>query len=174
VAYLQYRDKSSGSELRRRRARALQRLCERHCTPLIVNDDVDLARDIGAAGVHLGRDELEHLPRACSARPRLIVGVSCYNSPEFAAQAVIGGADYVAFGSLFPSVTKPHAVCCELAVLRTARARLGIPIVAIGGITPENGACALRAGADLLAVLSGLFDTHDINTELSRYRSLFD
>lgn len=174
VAYLQYRDKWANTDLRKYRALALRELCERHGTPLIVNDDLHLARAVGAAGVHLGRDEAGSLPEARRAHPRLLVGVSCYDSMALASDAVRGGADYVAFGSMFPSSTKPFAVHCGLEVLRNARLLVDVPIVAIGGITPENGADALNAGADLLAVISGLFAASDIESELQRYRALFD
>lgn len=173
IACLQYRDKSASAELRRHRAEVLRGLCERHATPLVINDDLDLARAVGATGVHLGRDEIERLPEARRAIPRLLVGVSCYDSLGLASEAVRNGADYVAFGSVFPSVTKPNAVHCGLDVLRKARSLLDVPIVAIGGITPENGGEALRAGANLVAVISGLFDVPDIETELLRYRALF-
>lgn len=148
-------------------------LCRTRDVPLIVNDDLDLALATGASGVHLGRDELGLLPKARASHPRLIIGVSCYASIERARAAVSEGADYVAFGSFFPSATKPSAVRCPIEVLRLAREELSVPIVAIGGITPENGGALVDAGADYLAAISGVFDQHAIPAAVAAYRRLF-
>ena len=111
---------------------------------------------IGADGVHLGRDDGDIVAARCALRGKLI-GVSCYDSVAAARAAVAAGADYVAFGSVFPSATKPGAVRAPLGLFEEARA-LGVPRVAIGGITPQNAASVLKAGADALAVISALFD----------------
>jgi thiamine-phosphate pyrophosphorylase len=112
------------------------------------------------------------------ARARLsagrIIGVSCYDSLDRAREAAALGADYVAFGSIFPSPTKPHAVRAALELLRQARREMRLPIVAIGGITPENAPAVLAAGADAVAVVHGLFGQRDPATAASRYRQALD
>jgi thiamine-phosphate pyrophosphorylase len=170
---VQYRDKSPQPNSRREQAAKLAQLCKRHGVPLIVNDDVELAYSVAAAGVHLGREDL---PLA-QARRRLgsqaIVGISCYNQLERALSAAAEGADYVAFGSFYPSATKPAAQRASLELLREARQRLRIPIVAIGGITPENGGALVAAGADALAVIQGLFAQVDVCAAARRYAAFF-
>lgn len=151
----------------------LRALCRRHRVVFIVNDDIELARSVDADGVHLGRDDAA-VPQA---RRRLgdtaIIGVSCYNELTRARQAQGEGADYVAFGSFYPSATKPAAVCAPLSLLVEAKAALALPLVAIGGITPENGAALVAAGADALAVIQGLFVDVDTTSQARRYAALF-
>lgn len=135
----------------------LVKLCHHHHIPLIINDDIELAVQVAADGVHLGKDD----GSIAQARQRLgrnaIIGVSCYNSVEKALAAQQQGADYVAFGRFFPSSSKPLAAPAEINTLHKAKRVLSIPVVAIGGILPENGSVLLNAGADLLAVIGGLF-----------------
>ncbi len=167
IALLQYRRKHGDAG----EAARIARLAREFGVPLIVNDDVALALALDANGVHLGRDDGDLAP----ARRRLqgrILGASCYDELERARRAVAAGADYVAFGSVFPSPTKPHAVRAPLALFREARA-LGVPLAAIGGITLENAPQALAAGADLLAVISDLFDAPDIRARARQYGRLF-
>lgn len=165
IALLQYRRKRRDLH----EAREIAGLSRRYGVPLIVNDDVELALELDAAGAHLGRDDGD----LRSARRRLagrILGASCYNDAELARRAVEAGADYVAFGSVFPSPTKPHAVRAPLALFALEAA---VPLCAIGGITAENAPQAIDAGADLLAVVSDLFDAPDIAARASQYRKLF-
>ncbi len=156
-----------------RQAHDLAAICRRHGVLFLVNDDVVLAKEAGADGVHLGRGDM---PPA-EARRRLgaekIIGVSCYNELEPALTAERAGADYVAFGSFFPSRTKPQAVRATPDLLRAAKQRLHIPVVAIGGITPENGAALIEAGADMLAVIEGVFNQSDVRAAAQRYAQLF-
>ncbi len=173
ISTLQYRDKSSVWSTRLRMARRLGELCRQACIPLIINDDLALAIESGADGVHLGRDEMHLLETAVASSPRLLVGVSCYSDLDRARNAIARGADHVAFGSLFPSPTKPAAPHCELSVLRAARQEFTVPIVAIGGITPENGRAVIEAGADYLAAISSVFEAEDIAEAVSRYTDLF-
>lgn len=164
---VQYRDKSSDAARRCREAQYLADVCRERRVPLVINDDIELALAVGADGVHLGRDDAG-LPEARARLPdHALIGCSCYNRFELAAQAVAQGADYVAFGSFFASPTKPHAVPASLELLSRARRELGVPTVAIGGITPENGAALVGAGADMLAVISALFAAPDV-TEAAR------
>lgn len=170
---VQYRDKRADDGRRAGEAAALLALCHRHGVPLIINDDVDLAIEIRADGVHLGRDD----DTIASARERLghgaIIGASCYDRAELAPRAVEEGADYVAFGSFYPSRTKPDAVRASTGLLREIRSRIGVPIVCIGGVTPENGGELLAAGGDLLAVVHGIFSQADPLAAARRYDALF-
>lgn len=158
---VQYRDKAASAAERAQRAPALVSACHARGVPLVVNDDVELAVASAAAGVHLGRDD----GSLARARARLgagrIIGVSCYDSLDSAYLAVAGGASYVAFGSCFESRTKPHARSCDLDIFAAAAAALTVPVVAIGGITPENAGLVLTAGAHLLAVIGALFDSDE-------------
>jgi len=170
---IQYRDKSSDVLRRRRQAESLNRLCRRHQVPLIINDDVELAVQSGAAGVHIGRDD----PAFATARARLgeaaLIGVSCYDRLDLALDAERAGADYVAFGAVFPSPTKPTEIRAPLSLLREARTALKAPIIAIGGITPENAPSLLAAGVDALAVVSAVFGQPDIQSAARRFAVLF-
>lgn len=152
---------------------ALRPLCNAARALLIVNDDIDLALAAAADGVHLGRDDGDWASLATDRKRSLLLGVSCYDDLDRARTAAALGVDYVAFGSFFPSDTKPLARPCPLAVLRQARRELTVPIVAIGGISPENGASLVRAGADFLAVISGLFAQPDVAVAAARYANLF-
>ena len=173
AAVIQYRDKSSHCEERRQQAAALACLCQNHDTPLIINDDVALAAAVGASGVHLGQSDSS----VQAARERLganaIIGVSCYNALERAIGAVSEGADYVAFGRFFPSQSKPDAVAAGPELLQQARQCLPVPVVAIGGITPENGPPLITAGAHLLAAIQGVFGEADTEAAARRYAELF-
>jgi thiamine-phosphate pyrophosphorylase len=170
---VQYRDKSTDSVRRSREAHALVALCRDHGVPLIVNDDVELARDSGADGVHLGKDDGDLATARVRLGPRALIGVSCYDSLERAVAAAQAGADYVAFGSFHASMSKPGAVRAPLSLLAQARERLGIPLCAIGGITPMNGAALLSGGADMLAVIHGVFAAEDIAAAAAAYAGLF-
>ena len=173
AALLQYRNKTAPPALRRTQAEALAALCREAAVPLIVNDDAALARKIGAAGVHLG----EHDGELAAARARLgaeaIIGVSCYDDPARARAAAAGGADYLAFGAFFPSTTKPNARRATPALLRECAA-IGLPRVAIGGITPDNARGLVDAGADLLAVIGGVFDAPDPAVAARAFRRCFE
>ena len=151
ASVIQYRDKNRQDvEVL---AIELLAICREHKVPLIINDDINLAERIGADGLHLGRND----GNITEARQRLgkefIIGISCYNSLPRAIAAENNGASYVAFGRFFPSGSKPLAAPANIETLRKAKSRIQIPIVAIGGILPENGAQLLQAGADLLAVI---------------------
>ncbi len=170
---LQYRDKSSDPVRRLAEASALAELCAAHGVPLIVNDDVELAARAGAAGVHLGEDDAPLADARARLGPDAIIGVSCYDSLERARRFAAAGADYLAFGAFFPSPTKPHARRVTLDLLRQARS-LGVPLVAIGGITVDNAPALVTAGADGVAVISALFDAADVRAAARRFSLLFD
>lgn len=174
ASLLQYRDKDADTPLRRERAAALLARCRAHGVPLLINDDVELATALGADGVHLGRDDSTIEAARAQLGPRAIIGVSCYNHLPCALTAAAAGADYVAFGRFFPSRTKPHAVQAETALLHRARRELAIPLAAIGGITADNGGALIAAGADLLAVIHGLFGQPDVAAAARRLSALFE
>lgn len=170
---VQYRDKRSDAAVRRQLATALLALCRAAGVPLIINDDVDLAAALGADGIHLGRDDAALATARARLGPRALIGVSCYDDYERAAAAVAGGADYIAFGRFFASPTKPAAVQADVELLRRARRELRVPVAAIGGITAANGAALIEAGADLLAVIHGLFGQHDVQRAAADITELF-
>ena len=170
---LQYRDKKHIVEGRARQARELAALCRKYHALFIINDDVELAKQVQAGGVHLGREDASIEQARAQLGPQPIIGVSCYNDLARAVQAQAEGADYVAFGSFFPSRTKPQAVRAGLELLCEAKQKLHIPVVAIGGITHENGVHLLAAGADALAVIEGVFGQPDIRAAAQRYARLF-
>ena len=170
---VQYRDKGSDPSRRLAEARTIADLCRTRGVIFLVNDDVDLAVAAMADGVHLGRHDRD----VATARSRLaangLIGVSCYDRFDMALQAAAQGADYVAFGSFFPSPTKPEAVRAGPELLDRARRELSLPTVAIGGISPENGATLVRAGADMLAVISGVFAAPDVAAAARAYSNCF-
>ncbi len=168
---VQYRDKNPLDAVFL--ASELVKICHQHQVPLIINDDVELAAKVGADGVHIGKED----GAIAQARRRLgadaIIGVSCYNFVEQALDAQNQGATYVAFGRFFPSTSKPLAAPAQIETLRQAKLLLTIPLVAIGGILPENGAPLLAAGADFLAVIGGLFESQPEQSARA-YQALFD
>ena len=172
VAAVQYRNKPADPALRAEQVRALLAVCRTAGVPLVVNDDLELALAAGAAGVHLGRDDGDLAAARRRLGPGRLIGASCYDRLERAERALAAGADYVAFGSVFASPTKPAAVRAPLALLGAAR-RLGRPVVAIGGITLENAPDAIAAGADALAVITALFDAGDIAARARAFSDLF-
>ena len=171
---IQYRDKRSDKDQRARIAADLAMLCRRLDCLFIVNDDPPLAKTVGAHGVHLGRDDADVAGARRLLGARALIGVSCYSDFALAQAAEDAGADYVAFGSFYPSPTKPLAPRADLDLLHAARRTLRIPIVAIGGITPENAPALIAAGADALAVIEGVFGQADIRAAAARYARLFE
>ena len=168
---VQYRNKSASAALRAEQAEALLAICRRARVPLIINDDVALAERIGADGLHLGREDGD-LAQARARLPGALFGVSCYNEIGRAHEAKRIGADYIAFGSFFASSTKPGATRASLALVPEARA-IGLPIVAIGGITLENAPSLIAAGVDCVAVISALFGVPDVSAAAARFAALF-
>ncbi|OPX54913.1 thiamine-phosphate pyrophosphorylase [Oceanospirillum multiglobuliferum] len=157
LAFLQYRQKSGTFVEREQQARRLLTLCRRYNTPLIINDDLELALSIDADGVHLGQTDSS----IKEARQRLgvdkIIGATCHDSLELAEQAVQEGTSYIAFGRFFPSNTKPNARPADLAILQQAKQRFQCPVVAIGGINQDNAQQLIENGADYIAVVHSLF-----------------
>ncbi|MDF3931243.1 thiamine phosphate synthase [Pseudomonas citronellolis] len=169
---LQYRDKSADESRRLREAEALRDLCERHGAELIINDDAELAARLGVS-VHLGQTDGSLAAARALLGRKAIIGATCHGSLELAAQAVAEGADYVAFGRFFQSLTKPGASEAGPELLEQARARFaGVPLVAIGGVTLDNAPELIGRGADLLAVINALFAA-DTPAEVERRARAF-
>jgi thiamine-phosphate pyrophosphorylase len=170
---LQYRNKPAPATLRMAQARALLALCRKYRAPLVINDHLDLALAVEADGVHLGAEDGSLAAARAQLGPARIIGASCYDRIELALEAERLGADYVAFGSFFPSSVKPGAVRAPLVLLWDAKRRLSVPVVAIGGITLENAPELIAAGADSVAVISALFDADDVGIAARRFSALF-
>lgn len=173
AAVIQYRNKGSLPAADIDEIASLAALCRQRGVPLIVNDEVELAAAVGAAGVHLGRHDISLQAARARLGPQAIIGISCYNDLQRARQAIAGGADYVAFGRFYPSRSKPEAVLADPELLTQASNELATPLVAIGGITPANGQALLAAGASLLAAIHGVFGQPDIEAAARHYAALF-
>ena len=156
---VQYRNKQGPADLAHIQALQLHSLCQRFRVPLIINDSLELACSVNAEGIHLGRDD-DAIADARQKLPNRIIGVSCYNDFSLAQRAMEQGADYVAFGSFFPSSTKPEAVHAGIDLLASARQH-GFNAVAIGGITAGNAGTLISSGAHAVAVISALFESDD-------------
>jgi thiamine-phosphate pyrophosphorylase len=172
ISLFQFRDKNSKYEIKKLTALKLQTLCKKYNTLFIVNDDVVLAKEISADGVHLGGDDMD-INMARKILGDKIIGVSCYNNLEDAITAEIMGADYITLGSFFNSPTKPEARKIAIDLLPIAKSKLNIPVVAIGGITPENGKQLVDNKADFLAIISGIYASTDIINSVKAYKNLF-
>jgi len=170
---LQYRNKSADSDLQLQQARALRLLTREFGATFIVNDDARLAAQVAADGVHLGSEDGDIAAARGLLGAARTIGVSCYNRAPLAFEAARQGADYVAFGAFFASAVKPGAVQAEMSMLQAAQRELNVPIVAIGGITLQNGAALIAAGADALAVISALWNAPDIEQAARNFSTLF-
>jgi len=172
VSLFQYRNKEDDHNKKRELAQKLQSLCHKYKTLFIVNEDLELAKEITADGVHLGQHDGD-INIAREILGQKIIGISCYNNFNLAIVAEQAGADYVAFGSFYPSITKPDAANAIIELILESKSRLSIPVVAIGGITPENGEALVTAKVDFLAVISGLYSVADTNNATKAYLELF-
>ncbi len=173
LAILQYRDKSSSEHTRLNDAINLRELCCSRNIPLIINDDIQLAKIIHADGVHLGKDDADIQKARRILGNNAIIGVSCYNKLQLALTAQAQGASYVAFGAFFNSPTKPEAPTVSIETLKSARQKIHIPICGIGGITLDNAAQVIDNGADMVAVISSLFSADDIGDTAKQFSKLF-
>jgi thiamine-phosphate pyrophosphorylase len=171
--WVQYRSKCTDAQQRHREAAQLVKLCRAHNASLLINDDVALAKTVGADGVHLGQDDMSLTEARRVLGSHAIIGITCHNSLALAQTAQQDGANYVAFGRFFSSSTKQSAPPADLSVLRAAKAQLAIPVVAIGGITLDNAPSVLQEGADLLAVVGDLFSAQNITARAQAYAALF-
>jgi len=172
IAVLQYRNKLANSGQMLEQANALLERCRRLGIVFIINDDIALAHRLSADGVHLGERDGEIESARSLLGTNAIIGASCYNSLSLAEKAASDGADYIAFGAVYPSTTKPNARNAGLEIFSQAKP-LDLPMVAIGGITPDNAAQTLAAGADFIAVIGAVFDASDPAHEATKFLSLF-
>lgn len=173
-ALVQYRSKLSDPALRRTQATGLLTLCRQAGIPLVINDDLALALEIRADGAHLGRDDGDLAAARRALGATRILGASCYGEWWRAAAAAAAGVDYIAFGAMFPSSTKPLAPLAPLEMLTRAKRELGVPVAAIGGITLDNVPSLIAAGTDLPAVISDVFSAPDPAARAAAYAGLFD
>ncbi len=170
---LQYRNKQADEDLRLEEANQLLDLCRQFSVPLIINDDIALAVQTGADGVHLGKTDSSIAEARDKLGNNAMIGCSCYNDLDRAQQAAESGADYIAFGAFFPSPTKPKAAHATSDIIQIAKQKFDLPVVAIGGITPENGQSLIEAGADMLAVISGLYASETPFDTTTKYINMF-
>ncbi|MCS4503449.1 thiamine phosphate synthase [Arhodomonas aquaeolei] len=159
---VQYRDKGDDRARRQAEAIAVVDVCRAAGALCLINDDVALAADSGADGVHIGREDGGIAEARSRLGPDAVIGVSCYNEFGMAVEAEAAGADYVAFGSVYPSQVKPDAVRAPLSLFAQARRRLSVPVVGIGGIDADNAGEVIAAGADAVAVISAVFAAPDV------------
>lgn len=171
---LQYRNKSASPALRSIQALALQQLCAEFSVPLIINDHLELALAVNAAGLHLGCDDGDIAAARAQLGSHKLLGVSCYDRIELAQKAVAAGADHIAFGSFFASSVKPDAVHPPLDLISRAKKQLCLPIVAIGGITPHNAPQLIAAGVDAVAVISAVYTAPDVAAAARAFQNLFE
>lgn len=173
VQLLQYRNKSVNRVLLREQAGLLLQLCREHGVPLIINDYIDLAMEIDADGLHVGQYDAS----IAKARDQLgcnkIIGASCYNNLDLAIQAEKEGADYVAFGAFFPSLTKPNTVSVTENLISEAKKIITVPIVGIGGIRLTNAKMVIQSGCSALAVCNDLFQSGNSKLKAAQYVQLF-
>jgi thiamine-phosphate pyrophosphorylase len=170
---IQYRNKSHDNKLRQTQCLELRQLCNQHNALFIVNDDIELARQVNADGVHLGQDDCSISEARAQLGEEAIIGASCYNRFGLAQQAQKEGADYVAFGSFFTSTTKPDACAASIELLAQAKQHLSIPVCAIGGIDIDNAASVVNGGADMIAVISGLLTQPDVASAARELSAVF-
>ena len=171
---LQYRNKRADQSTRISETEQLAELCKQFAVPMIINDDIALAAQVDADGVHLGKSDSSITEARKHLGNNAIIGYSCYNDLDRAIEAVNAGADYIAFGTFFPSPSKPDAVQATSEIIQTAKQQFDVPVVAIGGITPENGQSLIDAGADMLAVISGLYASETPFNTATKYVNLFN
>ncbi len=169
---VQLRDKRKPDRAMLEKAQKLRLLCEKYNAIFIVNDHLDIAVESGAHGIHVGEDDAD-ISDVRKIIDSGIVGVSCYNDLERAQRAAFLGADYVAFGSFFPSPVKPDARKADIELLKQAKEVLHVPVCAIGGITANNAARLVDAGADMTAVITDIWRAPDIREQAARYSKLF-
>lgn len=174
VKIIQYRDKKNDATRRFICSQKLQAITKKHSCILIINDDVQLAKEIDADGVHLGNLDCDIIEARSILGANKIIGASCYNVFENALKVEQSSADYVAFGSFFPSPTKPNAPQAKLDLIARAKKELSIPVCAIGGIRKNNISQLLDAGVDMVAMISALFNTPDPNQTATEYLALIN
>ena len=173
ASIIQYRDKSDDRNKRLQQASTLRSLCDEYDAVCIINDDIELASAVSADGVHIGKDDTTLKAARETLGDDAIIGVSCYNDLSLAMEAQDNSADYVAFGAMFSSSTKPGAVVCGPDIIAGAKQKLSIPVCTIGGISEHNIQQLVSAGADMAAVISDIFAAEDIKSKAERLSHFF-
>jgi len=171
---IQYRDKSNDQNKRLRQASLLRALCHQYQAICIINDDIELAKAVNAHGVHLGKDDFSLTIARQVLGENAIIGVSCYNDLNLAREAENNNADYVAFGAIFSSATKPEANVAGPDIITKAKQQISIPVCSIGGITQENIQQVIQQGADMAAVISGIFSAENIKQSTTTLSQFFN
>ncbi len=170
---VQLRDKVSTQEVVRKNALALQELCRAHDALFVLNDDVELAVELGVDGLHVGKSDYHRIEQI-RENFRGVLGVSCYSDVEFASEMEELGVEYVAFGSFFASPTKPSSSIVALQTLRLAKERLRIPICAIGGLHTQNIAEVLCHKPDMIALVSDIWKSDFIEEKCRWYKKALE
>jgi len=173
ASIIQYRNKQSPPAVRRYEANLLAELCSKMGAILLINDDVDIAIEVDAHGVHLGQEDMSLEEARLRLGEHKIIGITCHNDLELARQAEKGGADYVAIGRFFPSASKPSAPPATIETLRQASSELSIPVCAIGGITHDNAPELIKNGAQMIAVCNAVFGAWKITQAAKDFSKLF-
>ena len=170
---LQYRHKTASDALRREQAEALLRLCRQHHVPLIINDHLDLCRELDADGLHVGGTDASVAAVRAALGAEKIIGASCYGELQLARDAAAQGASYVAFGGFYPSRVKKYEVSTPVDIVSRARAELSIPVCVIGGMTAENAVPLVQEGCDLVAAISSVYQSADPRKAAAAFARLF-
>lgn len=173
ISVFQYRNKHKKATDYEFLAKAMQELCKTYNTLFLLNDDIQLAKDIQADGVHLGKNDNLISDARNFLGSNYLIGASCYNQLELAQKAQIAGADYIAYGAFFPSSTKPNAKPANPLLLVESKEKIQLPTVAIGGISPQNAGTLIESGADFLAVISGVYRSKDPTIRTQEYLQHF-
>ena len=173
ASIIQYRDKSDDRNKRLQQAKSLRSLCDQYHATCIINDDIELAVAVNADGVHIGKDDTALKTARETLGKDAIIGVSCYNDLSLALEAQENSADYVAFGAMFSSSTKPAAMVSGPEVIANAKQALSIPVCTIGGITEDNIQQVVSAGTDMAAIINDLFAADDIKAKATRLSDFF-
>ncbi len=173
AAVVQYRHKTASAGLRREQAECLLALCRSYGKPLIVNDHVELCMAIDADGVHVGGTDAAVAEVRAAVGPEKILGASCYGDLELARKAYAAGASYVAFGGFYPSRVKKYPVTTSVSIMADSHAAVPLPVVVIGGMTVENAAPLVAAGADMVAAISSVYLAADPQAVARRFAGLF-
>jgi len=173
AAVVQYRHKTAAREQRLEQGAALLALCRRYRRPLVINDHVALAMTLDADGVHVGGTDVAVEEARRALGPGKIVGASCYGDLQRARDAAGMGASYVAFGGFYPSLVKKYDFRTEPDIVRAAKAELSVPVVVIGGMTPERAAPLVERGADMVAAISAVFTAPDVRAAAASFDRLF-
>jgi thiamine-phosphate pyrophosphorylase len=173
TAMLQYRQKTASEALRYEQAGKLQQLCRKYGIPLIINDHLQLCRELQADGIHVGGTDASVAEARAALGAHKIVGASCYGQLQRAHEAVAAGASYVAFGGFYPSRVKKYEVSTPPAIVAQARVVLDVPVVVIGGMTPANAQPLVEQGAHMVAAISSIYQADDPGKAVSVFRALF-